>query len=104
MKSERILVRVLVSQDQVNRQSILNDVFSFGVGNFVGDTDFHVAIWFVFHTVSTRHDIVPFHANRSQVEQVESFDRGSELISIGQPVVPVRFREDVEPTVTQFSV
>ncbi len=94
----------LVPNDQVNHQSVLDNVFAFGVGDFVRHTKLHPIVWFVFHTVGTGHDVVSRNIRRTEVKQVQSFDVGWELISVGHPVIPVRFGEEIEAGFSKLSV
>jgi len=84
-RSDRVRAfAVLVANDQVNGQSVLDDILAFGVRDFVGDNDFQLIVRFVFHAVGTGDDIVSGNADRSEVKKIETFNWSGDRIA-GRP-------------------
>lgn len=65
----------LVANDEVNRQTIVQQSFAFGKREFPGHASFNVSLRLGLHPNGLCDQIVAGDARRTQIEDVATFDR-----------------------------
>jgi len=86
----------LVAYDPVYSPTILHNVLTIGQWLLVSNTDLCVSAWLVFHAQSTSHQIVAIDVSAAEVDQIDTFEISGRCATVGQPVIPVAFTQQVE--------